>query len=74
MKTRKTIWAIVTFLIFLSCGQSEKESKGINKVTVAFSGLGCDSECPSEILSIDSTLTLCFYGGMFQKKAVISKG
>jgi hypothetical protein len=36
-----------------------------NKVTVAFSGFGCEGECPFQAVSIDSTLQLKYYGGQF---------
>lgn len=57
-------------LFFLSaCGQLTKDSQHtgseIQKVTVAFSGYGCEGECPFQVIAIDSTLKVNYYGGQF---------
>ena len=57
-------------LLFLSaCGQLTKDKQHtgseIQKVTVAFSGYGCEGKCPFQALAIDSTLKINYYGGQF---------
>ena len=68
---------ILTFLILLTliaCGQTRPKSKEISKVTVAFSGYGCESECPFQVFSVDNNLTATFYGGEFAYKSGYFKG
>jgi len=66
--------SLVLVLIFLTFSCSEqgkkerKEISNIKKVTVAFTGFGCEGRCPFQALSIDSSLTANYYGGKFAEK------
>lgn len=35
----------------------------VRSVTVAFSGFGCETECPNYAICVDSTLNVGYYGG-----------
>ncbi len=74
MKTTTNILTLVILLTLIACGQTRPDSKGISKVTVAFSGYGCESECPFEVLSIDNKLTATYYGGQFANRQGYFKG
>lgn len=74
MKTTTNILTFVILLTLMACVQTRPDSKGISKVTVAFSGYGCESECPFQVFSVDSTLTATFYGGQFADKKGYFKG
>ena len=73
----KTIIKVLTFvivLIFLACRESRPYSKGISKVTVAFSGYGCEGECPFQAFSVDNNLNATFFGGQFAGRKGFFKG
>ena len=74
MKTTTNILTFVILLTLIACGQTRPNNKGISKVTVAFSGYGCESECPFQAFSVDSSLTATFYGGQFANKKGYFKG
>lgn len=74
MKTTINILTFVILLTLIACGQTQPNSKGISKVTVAFSGYGCESECPFQVFSVDSSLTATFYGGQFADRKGYFKG
>lgn len=74
MKTTTNILIIIFLLALISCGKSRTESKGISKITVAFSGIGCEGECPFQVLSVDKNLNAKFYGGQFANKNGYFKG
>lgn len=72
----KTYILFITIIILTSCGK-EKKTKSehkIDKVTVAFSGWGCESECAFLAVSIDSNLVLNYYGGKYAKYKGYFKG
>ncbi|HEX8549761.1 MAG TPA: DUF6438 domain-containing protein [Cytophagaceae bacterium] len=63
MKIEKKIFLFLVLLLnIIACRQTQPESTGISKVTVAFSGYGCESECPFQAFSVDSSLSATFYG------------
>jgi hypothetical protein len=74
MKTTTNILTFVILLTLIACGQTRHDSKGISKVTVAFSGYGCESECPFQAFSVDNNLTATFYGGQFADRQGYFKG
>ena len=74
MKTIKNIFTITILLTLIACGKTRPESKGISKVTVAFSGYGCESGCPFQVLSIDDKLNATFYGGQFSDRKGYFRG
>ncbi|HAD34441.1 MAG TPA: hypothetical protein DCF44_08080 [Chitinophagaceae bacterium] len=74
MKTTTNILTLVILLTFIACGQTRPDSKGISKVTVAFSGYGCESECPFQAFSVDNNLSAIFYGGQFADRNGYFKG
>jgi len=78
MKTTLQTLTIGLILILFGCGQSNKKSKitnqTLNKVTVAFSGHGCEGECPYQALSVDNNLIANFYGGPFADRIGFYKG
>jgi hypothetical protein len=70
---------IFGFIFSLSaCGQTikneQKKRNSIKKVTVAFSGFGCESECPFQVLSVDKDLKASYYGGQFAENYGYYKG
>lgn len=73
-------WSFISMMIFLifltmtGCIHSLFKTQEISKVTVAFSGFGCESECPFQALSIDNNLTAIFYGGEFADRKDFYKG
>ena len=69
MKISLNILLISFLILIFSCQvKIPSNTKGFKKVTVAFSGFGCESECPYEALSVDSSLTIKYYGGEFANK------
>ncbi len=74
MKTTSKIATIVILLTLIACAQTRTESKGISRVTVAFSGFGCEGECPFQVLSVDDKLNATYYGGEFASKNGYFKG
>lgn len=74
MKMTTNILTFAIFLTLIACGQTRPDSKGISRVTVAFSGYGCESECPFQAFSVDSNLTATFYGGQFADRKGYFKG
>lgn len=75
MKTMKNIFTITILLTLIACGDTTRpESKGISKVTLAFSGYGCESGCPFQVLSVDDKLNATFYGGQFSDKKGYFRG
>ena len=74
MKTIKSIFTIAILLTLITCGKTRPESKGISKVTVAFSGYGCESGCPFQVLSVDEKLNATYYGGPFAERNGYYKG
>lgn len=73
----KTIFSSILFLL-LACGQNanEKRTKGnsIEKVTVAFSGFGCEGKCPFQALSVNNKFDAFYYGGQFAETKGYYKG
>ena len=76
-----TIKHILTFGFLFSlfaCGQTIKNEQikrnTIKKVTVAFSGFGCESDCPFQVLSVDKDLRATYYGGQFSDNYSYYKG
>jgi hypothetical protein len=64
MKTITKLILLAVLLAFIGCRDTKSENKGtISKVTVAFSGYGCESSCPFEVYSVDNNLNVSFYGG-----------
>lgn len=65
------------FIIF-SCKEFDKKERqkisDISKVTVAFTGFGCEGRCPFQALSIDSSLTAQYFGGKYSKKNGFYRG
>ena len=74
MKTTTNILTFAILLTLIACGQTRPDRKGISKVTVAFSGYGCEGECPFQAFSVDNSLTATFYGGQFADKKGYFKG
>jgi hypothetical protein len=78
MKTTKSILTIGLILSFVSCGETIKnKEKGlhtIQKVTIAFSGYGCEGTCPFKAFSIDQKLGASYYGGPNADKSGYFKG
>jgi len=74
MKTIKSIFTIAILLTLIACGKTRPESKGISKVTVAFSGYGCECGCPFQVLSVDEKLNATYYGGPFAERNGYYKG
>jgi len=72
------MWTVQKILIyfiliaFIACRPVSKEKlyvgNEITKVTVAFSGAGCEGECPFNALSTDKDLKIEYYGGPNSKK------
>jgi hypothetical protein len=58
---------IICLLASCSTENNTKAEHKINKVTVAFSGYGCESECAFIAVSIDSNRKLNYYGGKYAK-------
>jgi hypothetical protein len=74
MKKMPKILTFIILLTLIACSRKHPDSKGISKVTVAFSGLGCESGCPYQVLSINNKLNATFYGGHFSDKKGYFKG
>ncbi|MEO8236615.1 MAG: DUF6438 domain-containing protein [Flavobacterium sp.] len=74
MKKASKILTLIILLTLIACGRTQSDCKGISKVTVAFSGIGCESECPYQVLSIDNKLNATFYGGHFTDRKGYFKG
>jgi hypothetical protein len=75
MKTK--FLAIAILGIMNSCQSSKTAYDGkfpIDDITVAISGIGCESLCPFEALSIDKKLNANFFGGDFSSKQGFYKG
>ena len=62
----------------LSCGQKgsneHKNENQIKRVTFAISSYGCENGCPAAAVSIDSNLTINYYGGKFSYRKGYFKG
>ncbi|MEQ1734084.1 MAG: DUF6438 domain-containing protein [Bacteroidia bacterium] len=59
----RNILILSILLCLTNCTQ--QDNIDIKKVTVAFSGYGCESECPYKVLSVDEQLNVKYYAGMF---------
>jgi hypothetical protein len=74
MNTTTNILTFAILQTLIACGQTRADREGISKVTVAFSGYGCESECPFQALSVDNNLNARFYGGQFANRKGYLKG
>ena len=67
----------ILITLFMNCKSDFKKNKSgaeINKITVAFSGYGCESICPYIAVCIDSSLNVYYYGGRFSELKGYYKG
>ncbi len=67
MTISKNLLILVLLFVIFSCGETIKNEQTklstIKKVTVAFSGFGCEGNCPFQALSVDKELNASYYGG-----------
>lgn len=63
-KYKKCILILTLLLTFKSCKTDEYK---LCKINIATSGIGCESECPFEAVSIEKDGSLKYYGGFFVK-------
>jgi hypothetical protein len=55
-------------MFVVGCSPPPQGVERVRKVTVAFAGVGCESDCPFEGISIDDSLKLSFFGGSSSKR------
>lgn len=61
----RAIPSLVPFALVACTSANESPVRG---VTVAFSGFGCEMECPDYVIDIDSSLSVRYWGGSFAER------
>jgi Domain of unknown function (DUF6438) len=72
MQINRFMFFLAYLLLLSSCIQTKRkeqnQNNSVQKITVAFSGYGCESDCPFQALSVDKELNIYYFGGAYSKK------